>query len=151
MGTPSNLCQCLICALDTLGKEEEGASRWSGPAAHPPQPPDPPRPRDALRDAAEGGLFEQVWCLSPDRLASGPAVGERPGVLAAERGGAGLRTGPAGIGAAGQAISPARPLRAKAGRGGQHQMEPAPGRTRTLAAQGPASATPGRSRGTPQS
>ena len=24
---------------------------------------------DALRDAAEGGLFEQVWCLSPDRLA----------------------------------------------------------------------------------
>lgn len=24
---------------------------------------------DALRDAAEGGLFEAVWCLSPDRLA----------------------------------------------------------------------------------
>jgi site-specific DNA recombinase len=24
---------------------------------------------DALRDAAEGGLFEQAWCLSPDRLA----------------------------------------------------------------------------------
>jgi site-specific DNA recombinase len=24
---------------------------------------------DALRDAAEGGLFEQVWCMSPDRLA----------------------------------------------------------------------------------
>jgi site-specific DNA recombinase len=24
---------------------------------------------DALRDAAEGGMFEQVWCLSPDRLA----------------------------------------------------------------------------------
>jgi site-specific DNA recombinase len=24
---------------------------------------------DALRDAAEGGLFELVWCLSPDRLA----------------------------------------------------------------------------------
>jgi hypothetical protein len=24
---------------------------------------------DALRDAAEGSLFEQVWCLSPDRLA----------------------------------------------------------------------------------
>jgi site-specific DNA recombinase len=24
---------------------------------------------DAMRDAAEGGLFEQVWCLSPDRLA----------------------------------------------------------------------------------
>ena len=23
---------------------------------------------DALRDAAEGGLFEQVWCLTPDRL-----------------------------------------------------------------------------------
>lgn len=24
---------------------------------------------DALRDGAEGGLFEAVWCLSPDRLA----------------------------------------------------------------------------------
>jgi DNA invertase Pin-like site-specific DNA recombinase len=24
---------------------------------------------DALRDAAEAGLFEVVWCLSPDRLA----------------------------------------------------------------------------------
>ena len=24
---------------------------------------------DALRDAAEAGLFEPVWCLSPDRLA----------------------------------------------------------------------------------
>src|SRR5438128_5811939 len=24
---------------------------------------------DALRDAAEAGLFEQVWCLTPDRLA----------------------------------------------------------------------------------
>ena len=24
---------------------------------------------DALRDAAEAGLFEAVWCLSPDRLA----------------------------------------------------------------------------------
>ena len=24
---------------------------------------------DALRDAAEGGLFQTVWCLSPDRLA----------------------------------------------------------------------------------
>ena len=24
---------------------------------------------DAMRDAAEGGLFKQVWCLSPDRLA----------------------------------------------------------------------------------
>jgi site-specific DNA recombinase len=24
---------------------------------------------DALRDGAEGGLFERVWCLSPDRLA----------------------------------------------------------------------------------
>src|SRR5439155_19484250 len=24
---------------------------------------------DALRDAAEAGAFEQVWCLSPDRLA----------------------------------------------------------------------------------
>jgi len=24
---------------------------------------------DAMRDAAEGGLFEQLWCLSPDRLA----------------------------------------------------------------------------------
>ena len=24
---------------------------------------------DALRDAAEAGLVEQVWCLSPDRLA----------------------------------------------------------------------------------
>ncbi|HEY6422882.1 MAG TPA: recombinase family protein [Pseudonocardiaceae bacterium] len=24
---------------------------------------------DALRDSAEGGLFERVWCLSPDRLA----------------------------------------------------------------------------------
>lgn len=24
---------------------------------------------DALRDAAEAGLFETVWCLSPDRLA----------------------------------------------------------------------------------
>jgi site-specific DNA recombinase len=24
---------------------------------------------DALRDAAELGLFEQVWCLTPDRLA----------------------------------------------------------------------------------
>jgi len=24
---------------------------------------------DAMRDAAESGLFEQVWCLSPDRLA----------------------------------------------------------------------------------
>jgi DNA invertase Pin-like site-specific DNA recombinase len=24
---------------------------------------------DALRDAAEGGLFDAVWCLSPDRLA----------------------------------------------------------------------------------
>ena len=23
---------------------------------------------DALRDAAEGGLFEQLWCLTPDRL-----------------------------------------------------------------------------------
>src|SRR5207237_4284171 len=24
---------------------------------------------DALRDAAEAGLFTQVWCLTPDRLA----------------------------------------------------------------------------------
>ena len=24
---------------------------------------------DALRDAAEAGLIERVWCLSPDRLA----------------------------------------------------------------------------------
>ena len=24
---------------------------------------------DALRDAAEAGLFEVIWCLSPDRLA----------------------------------------------------------------------------------
>ena len=24
---------------------------------------------DALRDAAEAGLFDAVWCLSPDRLA----------------------------------------------------------------------------------
>jgi site-specific DNA recombinase len=24
---------------------------------------------DALRDAAEAGLFRQVWCLTPDRLA----------------------------------------------------------------------------------
>ena len=24
---------------------------------------------DALRDAAEAGLFDTVWCLSPDRLA----------------------------------------------------------------------------------
>ena len=24
---------------------------------------------DALRDAAEAGLFEQAWCLTPDRLA----------------------------------------------------------------------------------
>ncbi len=24
---------------------------------------------DALRDAAEAGLFKQVWCLTPDRLA----------------------------------------------------------------------------------
>lgn len=24
---------------------------------------------DALRDAAEAGIFEEVWCLSPDRLA----------------------------------------------------------------------------------
>lgn len=24
---------------------------------------------DALRDAAEAGLFEQVWCLTPDRFA----------------------------------------------------------------------------------
>jgi len=24
---------------------------------------------DALRDAAEAGLFSQVWCLTPDRLA----------------------------------------------------------------------------------
>ena len=24
---------------------------------------------DALRDAAEAGLVERVWCLSPDRLA----------------------------------------------------------------------------------
>ena len=24
---------------------------------------------DALRDAAEAGLFQQVWCLTPDRLA----------------------------------------------------------------------------------
>ena len=24
---------------------------------------------DALRDGAEAGLFEQIWCLTPDRLA----------------------------------------------------------------------------------
>src|SRR4051812_50214075 len=28
---------------------------------------------DALRDAAEAGLIERVWCLSPDRLARGYA------------------------------------------------------------------------------
>jgi site-specific DNA recombinase len=28
---------------------------------------------DALRDAAEAGLFEVVWCLSPDRLARSSA------------------------------------------------------------------------------
>ena len=28
---------------------------------------------DALRDAAEAGLIERVWCLSPDRLARVPA------------------------------------------------------------------------------
>jgi hypothetical protein len=30
---------------------------------------------DALRDAAEAGLFEQVWCLTPDRMARAVAVG----------------------------------------------------------------------------
>src|SRR5512138_2575158 len=28
---------------------------------------------DALRDAAQAGLIERVWCLSPDRLARVPA------------------------------------------------------------------------------
>src|SRR5260370_23496089 len=36
---------------------------------------------DALRDAAEAGLFELVWCLSPDRLPRahpppGPVLGQ---------------------------------------------------------------------------
>ena len=35
----------------------------------------PDRPGlDALRDAAEAGLFELVWCLSPDRLGGTPCT-----------------------------------------------------------------------------
>src|SRR4051794_25437960 len=33
---------------------------------------------DALRDAAEAGLIERVWCLSPDRLARVPHTYQLP-------------------------------------------------------------------------
>jgi Resolvase, N terminal domain len=112
---------------------------------------------DALRDAAEAGRIEAVWCLSPDRLggrAGGPGqhrvqpapdrarhvLAAPAGALRALRGQAGLPPGPAGARAGSLLpVSPSRPGTRRRGgpprhrtahqgrRAGRLRLRPGPG------------------------